>query len=120
MAWASEIMAQNVKTRAVAIAAMNTSSSLMYTWAPLVLWPVTDAPRYRTGFLASVVFICVYAISIGLIGFFHFQHQKPSSADEIALLEEEMPVDGIPTSDMSIDDESKSDISSLYKHEDLQ
>ncbi|KAI9265000.1 major facilitator superfamily domain-containing protein [Phascolomyces articulosus] len=46
MTWASEIMQESVELRALAIAIMNSSSSSMYTWAPLVLWPVTDAPRY--------------------------------------------------------------------------
>ncbi|KAI8646515.1 major facilitator superfamily domain-containing protein [Parasitella parasitica] len=47
MTWASETISTNSQVRAMAIAIMNTSSSLMYTWTPLVLWPVTDAPYYR-------------------------------------------------------------------------
>jgi ACS family pantothenate transporter-like MFS transporter len=47
MTWASETISTNSEVRAMAIAIMNTSSSLMYTWSPLVLWPVTDAPYYR-------------------------------------------------------------------------
>ncbi|KAI7851961.1 major facilitator superfamily domain-containing protein [Circinella umbellata] len=41
MTWASEIMQESIELRALAIAIMNTTSSSMYTWAPLVLWPVT-------------------------------------------------------------------------------
>ena len=41
MTWASEIMQESVELRALSIAIMSTSSSSMYTWAPLVLWPVT-------------------------------------------------------------------------------
>ncbi|KAI9493578.1 major facilitator superfamily domain-containing protein [Zychaea mexicana] len=44
MTWASEIMQETIELRAMAIAIMNTSSSSMYTWAPLVLWPVTGKP----------------------------------------------------------------------------
>jgi ACS family pantothenate transporter-like MFS transporter len=47
MTWASEIISPHSEVRAMAIAIMNTSSSMMGTWAPLVLWPVTDAPYYR-------------------------------------------------------------------------
>lgn len=47
MTWASEILRDSVEQRAISIAIMNTSSSAMYTWAPLVLWPVTEAPYYR-------------------------------------------------------------------------
>jgi ACS family pantothenate transporter-like MFS transporter len=47
MTWASEAISSNGEIRAMAIAIMNTSSSLMWIWTPLVLWPVTDAPYYR-------------------------------------------------------------------------
>ncbi|KAI8889803.1 MFS general substrate transporter [Backusella circina FSU 941] len=47
MTWASEVISPHSEIRAMAIAIMNTSSSLMWTWVPLVLWPVTDAPFYR-------------------------------------------------------------------------
>lgn len=48
MTWASEVISPDGEIRAMAIAVMNTSSSLMWIWTPLVLWPVTDAPYYRT------------------------------------------------------------------------
>lgn len=41
MTWASEIMTQSIEVRALVVAIMNTSSSLQWTWAPIVLWPVT-------------------------------------------------------------------------------
>ncbi|KAI8993262.1 major facilitator superfamily domain-containing protein [Pilobolus umbonatus] len=47
MTWASETISSNDEIRAMAIAIMNTSSSVMWVWIPLVLWPVTDAPYYR-------------------------------------------------------------------------
>lgn len=50
MTWASEVISSNSEIRAMAIAIMNTSSSLMWIWTPLVLWPVTDAPFYRKVF----------------------------------------------------------------------
>lgn len=48
MTWATEIISPNMQIRAMAIAIMNTSSSLTWTWTSLLLWPVTDAPYYRT------------------------------------------------------------------------
>lgn len=50
MTWASEVISTNGEIRAMAIAIMNTFSSLMWVWVPLVLWPVTDAPYYRKYF----------------------------------------------------------------------
>ncbi|KAG1052701.1 hypothetical protein G6F43_005183 [Rhizopus delemar] len=48
MTWATEVISPNMQIRAMAIAIMNTSSSLTWTWTSLLLWPVTDAPYYRT------------------------------------------------------------------------
>ncbi|KAG0174733.1 hypothetical protein DFQ28_008547 [Apophysomyces sp. BC1034] len=113
-------MAQDVKIRAIAIAVMNTSSSLMYTWAPLVLWPVTDAPYYRTGFAASVVFICLYVASMGLIGFFHRRDRRAAGADEVGLLEDEAPTDDIMRmSNLSVEYDLMSETQSPRKHEEL-
>ncbi|KAG0165608.1 hypothetical protein DFQ30_008239 [Apophysomyces sp. BC1015] len=108
-------MAQDVKIRAIAIAVMNTSSSLMYTWAPLVLWPVTG-----TGFAASVVFICLYVASMGLIGFFHRRDRRAAGADEVGLLEDEAPTDDIMRmSNLSVEYDLMSETQSPRKHEEL-
>ena len=47
MTWATEIISSDMQVRAMAIAILNTSSSLTWTWTSLLLWPVTDAPYYR-------------------------------------------------------------------------
>ncbi|EPB83499.1 hypothetical protein HMPREF1544_09720 [Mucor circinelloides 1006PhL] len=60
MTWASETISTNSEVRAMAIAIMNTSSSLMYTWSPLVLWPVTDAPYYHKGFTVASFLIVLF------------------------------------------------------------
>ncbi|KAG0172046.1 hypothetical protein DFQ28_010092 [Apophysomyces sp. BC1034] len=81
MTWASEIISQNIEVRALAIGVMNTAACLTWTWTPLVLWPVTDAPYYHTGFRASVFSILIFIISMGVIGYRHSLDQPiPSSA----------------------------------------
>ncbi|KAG2211868.1 hypothetical protein INT47_004555 [Mucor saturninus] len=60
MTWASEVISSNGEIRAMAIAIMNTSSSLMWIWTPLVLWPVTDAPFYHRGFTTSAFLIILF------------------------------------------------------------
>ncbi|KAJ8651545.1 hypothetical protein O0I10_012895 [Lichtheimia ornata] len=85
MTWASEIIRENVEQRAISIAIMNTSSSAMYTWAPLVLWPVTDAPFYRTGFRAGFVFVIASAVCFAIIGWLVRKDpsRKPKEDDDI-------------------------------------
>jgi ACS family pantothenate transporter-like MFS transporter len=46
MTWANELIGDR-DVRAIAIAIMNTCSSLMYTWSPLVLWPVTGEKQNK-------------------------------------------------------------------------
>ncbi|KAI8140101.1 major facilitator superfamily domain-containing protein [Fennellomyces sp. T-0311] len=81
MTWASEIMQENIELRAMAIAIMNTSSSAQYTWAPLVLWAVTDAPRYEKGFRSSIGFTIGSLACFMIIGYLRSrskkQHQYP-------------------------------------------
>ncbi|KAI9306681.1 major facilitator superfamily domain-containing protein [Cunninghamella echinulata] len=47
MAWANELLLSDREVRAITIAAMNTTSTLMYSWCSILLWPVTDAPYYK-------------------------------------------------------------------------
>ncbi|KAI9310129.1 major facilitator superfamily domain-containing protein [Dichotomocladium elegans] len=47
MTWASETISRETHIRALAIATMNTSASLMWLWSPLVLWPVTGNNCYK-------------------------------------------------------------------------
>ncbi|KAI8390065.1 major facilitator superfamily domain-containing protein [Blakeslea trispora] len=67
MTWASETISSNSEVRAMAIAIMNTSSSLMWIWVPLVLWPVTDAPYYHKGFTTSVFLIIFFIIAMTFV-----------------------------------------------------
>ncbi|KAI9016388.1 major facilitator superfamily domain-containing protein [Phycomyces nitens] len=73
MTWASEIISPHTEIRAMSIAVMNTSASLMWTWTPLILWPVTDAPYYHTGFTVSVFCILIFIGSMGTIGYISHQ-----------------------------------------------
>ncbi|KAI8083073.1 major facilitator superfamily domain-containing protein [Halteromyces radiatus] len=86
MTWANELLTDR-DVRAIAIAVMNTCSSLMYTWSPIVLWPVTDAPYYKRGFTSSVCFIVVFLCIIGLIAWIqHRNEHHDDNDDEIQLL----------------------------------
>ncbi|KAK4512376.1 C2H2-type zinc finger transcription factor [Mucor velutinosus] len=73
MTWASETISTNSEVRAMAIAIMNTSSSLMYTWSPLVLWPVTDAPYYHKGFTVASLLIILFICSMLSV---HYMQKK--------------------------------------------
>ncbi|ORX42365.1 MFS general substrate transporter [Hesseltinella vesiculosa] len=76
MTWASEIITTNTELRAMAIACMNTFSSMMWTWTPLYLWPVTDAPRYHTGFRGAAVGAIVFLICMTIVYYLYEQNNR--------------------------------------------
>lgn len=76
MTWLNEIVVENQDIRAMTIAIMNTLSQLSQMVTNLVLWPVTDAPRYHVGFTACIFFVIIYIIAVLWIG--HLQQTTRS------------------------------------------
>ncbi|KAI9494711.1 major facilitator superfamily domain-containing protein [Zychaea mexicana] len=77
MTWASETISRDIGVRALAIATMNTSASIMWLWSPLVLWPVTDAPRYHRGFTTSACCVVFFLMIVSIIGYnIHFKDRR--------------------------------------------
>ncbi|KAG2184714.1 hypothetical protein INT43_000627 [Umbelopsis isabellina] len=68
MTWLNEIVVENQDIRAMTIAIMNTLSQLSQMVTNLVLWPVTDAPKYHVGFTACIFFVIIYIIAVLWIG----------------------------------------------------
>ncbi|KAG0738675.1 hypothetical protein G6F62_002878 [Rhizopus arrhizus] len=76
MTWATEIISPNMQVRAMAIAIMNTSSSLTWAWTSLLLWPVTDAPYYHKGFTVGAVLVVMFIFSMISIYYMQSQDEK--------------------------------------------
>ncbi|KAG0899338.1 hypothetical protein G6F34_004813 [Rhizopus arrhizus] len=90
MTWATEIISPNMQIRAMAIAIMNTSSSLTWTWTSLLLWPVTDAPYYHKGFTVGAVLVVLFILS--MVSIYYMQNhsvKKPNSEGFLPLPTEE-------------------------------
>ncbi|KAI9256857.1 major facilitator superfamily domain-containing protein [Helicostylum pulchrum] len=88
MTWASEVISTNGEIRAMAIAIMNTFSSLMWVWVPLVLWPVTDAPYYHKGFTTGAVLIVLFIGSMLLIAYMQKMDTVVSNEGHVPLLQD--------------------------------
>jgi len=54
-AWAHEITSADNEERALVTAAMNELASVFQAWLPLLVWRVTEAPRYMKGFVTMTV-----------------------------------------------------------------
>ncbi|CAO3608757.1 unnamed protein product [Cunninghamella blakesleeana] len=93
MAWTNELVSDR-EIRAITIALMNTSSTLMYSWCSILLWPVTDAPYYKSGFIATVCFTFIFIILVCIIRILKTKSRSTSTIlnenelepDEIQLL----------------------------------
>ncbi|GAB5586186.1 hypothetical protein Unana1_01086 [Umbelopsis nana] len=85
MTWLNEIVIESNDVRAMTIAIMNTVSQLSQMVTSLVLWPVTDAPQYHTGFSACIFFVILYILAI--LGIGHLQTKEQLSSKTLAKLD---------------------------------
>lgn len=53
--WMADVTAHDVQLRAITTGWMNSFDFAFVTWWPLIFYPVTDAPDYRKGYIASLV-----------------------------------------------------------------
>lgn len=53
--WMADVTAHDVQLRAITTGWINSFDFAFVTWWPLIFYPVTDAPDYRKGYIASVV-----------------------------------------------------------------
>lgn len=91
MTWATEVISPNRQVRAMAIAIMNTSSSLTWTWTSLLLWPVTDAPYYHKGFTTGIALVVLFLLSMIFIHFMQYRDapEEESESFEPLLMNED-------------------------------
>ncbi len=53
--WMADVTAHDLQLRAITTGWMNSFDFAFVTWWPLVFYPVTDAPDFRKGYVASLV-----------------------------------------------------------------
>lgn len=63
----NEVCADDNEERALVISLVNTIQYVQGAWLPLLIWKVTDAPKYEKGFPAAVAFTFVVVGIIFLI-----------------------------------------------------
>lgn len=53
--WMADVTAHDFQLRAITTGWMNSFDFAFVTWWPLIFFPVTDAPNYKKGYIASLV-----------------------------------------------------------------
>jgi len=51
----ADVTTHDFQLRAITTGFMNSFDFAFVTWWPLIFYPVTDAPNYRKGYIASIV-----------------------------------------------------------------
>jgi ACS family pantothenate transporter-like MFS transporter len=67
--WLADVTSHDVQLRAIATGFMNSFDFAFVTWWPLIFYPVTDAPNYRKGYIASLVTGALTLPFIGVIAY---------------------------------------------------
>lgn len=62
-AWANQICADDDQERAIVLASMNMWNNVVNSWWSIVLYPATDAPRFRKGMIAMIC-VCVATLAV--------------------------------------------------------
>ena len=55
----ADLTGHDLQLRAITTGFMNSFDFAFVTWWPLVFYPVTDAPNYRKGYIASLIVGCL-------------------------------------------------------------
>ncbi|OZJ05184.1 hypothetical protein BZG36_02208 [Bifiguratus adelaidae] len=71
MTWVTEVLGESMEHRALIVGIMNTCTGIQHTVIPLLLWPVTDAPYFTTGFRFSVLLLMGFIATAFLIDALH-------------------------------------------------
>ena len=67
--WMADVTGHDLQLRAITTGFMNSFDFAFVTWWPLVFYPVTDAPNFRKGYIASLVTGMLTLPVIGLIAY---------------------------------------------------
>ena len=78
--WMADVTNHDFQLRAITTGFMNSFDFAFVTWWPLIFYPVTDAPNYRKGYVASLV---TGALTIPLIFLIRFFENKDRACGKI-------------------------------------
>ncbi|KAH7316917.1 pantothenate transporter [Stachybotrys elegans] len=78
--WMADVTAHDLQLRAITTGWMNSFDFAFVTWWPLVFYPVTDAPDYERGYIASLV---TGALVIPFIGVIYYLEKRDRQAGKI-------------------------------------
>ncbi len=79
--WMTDVTIHDLQLRAITTGFMSSFDFAFATWWPLIFYPVTDAPNYRKGYIASIVTGALIIPLVLLIAFLEKQAVKRKTSD---------------------------------------
>ena len=87
--WMADLTAHDVQLRAITTGFMNSFDFAFVSWWPLVFYPVTDAPDYRRGYVASLVTGSLTIPLVLLIAYLEKRGRARGTIGRVGVIEEE-------------------------------
>lgn len=88
--WMADVTAHDLQLRAITTGFMNSFDFAFVTWWPLIFYPVTDAPNFHKGYIASLV---TGALTLPLIGVIVYLERRDTARGVIGLVQNADSVD---------------------------
>lgn len=77
--WVNEICSGDNEQRAFTIALLNVEGQVIQTWLPLLIWPVSEAPRSLKGYVSCIFITLAMIVSVFVAR--HFQNREQAKTE---------------------------------------
>ncbi|ANB14412.1 Fen2p [Sugiyamaella lignohabitans] len=91
--WCADVTSHDLYLRSITTGWMNAIDEAFIAWWPIVFYPVTDAPTFRTGYIASLVLGTLIVPTVGAIVYLDRRDQRlhyDADSDD-----EQTPIEGV-------------------------
>ncbi|KAK9453438.1 major facilitator superfamily domain-containing protein [Dipodascopsis uninucleata] len=76
MTWASDVVKDDPEFRSLITASMNCIGQCFLAWVPIFTFPTVDAPRFKTGFIFSVITALLHVMLVIFINYLQKRDKK--------------------------------------------
>lgn len=90
MSWGNEIYGYDNGSRAIVLALMNDIAYVFQAWLPLVIFPQLEAPRFKKGFIGTIIINLLMFIALAAV---YWLHRRTKRQDSIVTSQSD-PIEG--------------------------
>lgn len=75
----NDFLRHDPQVKAITWIAIYSISQSTYAWIPTLTWKTVDAPRFKTGYIASLIFSAIYGLWTFVVLFFYKRNEKKNA-----------------------------------------